>query len=224
MSKSRIGAIVLILLAHGACHAFDIVRYVQDHNASHDFATDVNEAKREILDGKLHGLYALGQELNAIAEVFRDMQLRPAHDRVRVTASVVPILYHDPAALSKEKGRVVGRMIAGDTIQKLGRYGIDVVDDLAIPRLSLQVFVKDREVSGQIVYAMNVSAELNEVLSDSATHLRVIASSCCGKQLQIPCVLNMDNESAPCMMGRSYQPERSRHETQVDPGTVLRFH
>jgi hypothetical protein len=50
-----------------------------------------------------------------------------------------------------------------------------------------------------------------------------IASFCCGKKLTIVCVMNIDKESAPSMMGRSYQPERSRHETQINSGTVLRF-
>ena len=48
-------------------------------------------------------------------------------------------------------------------------------------------------------------------------------SSCCGKQVTIVRVFNTDKESAPSMMGKSYQPERSSHETQVDAGTILRF-
>ena len=128
-----------------------------------------------MLNGKPNAGSSPRPDANSTRDVYRDMLLRPPYARVRVTASVVPILSYRNYVLPEGKQRVLEEMMRKQAVEELERYHIDVVDDLTAPLLHAQVYVKDSGTTILTVYAMTVELKLEEMLLDPVTSLRVTA-------------------------------------------------
>ena len=174
MRASGVCAVVLSFLIQAVCWSFDAEKYVYDNRDHYNFTVDVNEAKKEILDGRgkadSSGIWG---DVDLLNQILRDGLLRPPCEKVRIIVVVVPVV-DQRTTFSATKCRVIGEMIERDSVRKCGRYGIDVVDAnrVSASMLRTEVVIEDRIVGGRNLYVVSIKIEFTKILADPTTHLK----------------------------------------------------
>lgn len=176
MRTRSICTVILMLLVQGVCSGFDVEAYVRDHNDVHDFAEDVNAAKKGLLDPSLLQLPLEDRcSEGLLKQVFAGEFLRPPVETVRVRARITCLW----PLFSETKCRVIEEMIQRETSKSLERYGMNCTDtvDSRIPTLGICITLVTYNINGNSVYTLQAETELHEVLICPATRLKTLGTT-----------------------------------------------
>ena len=171
----RRAIVAVVLMANGICQGFDAEKYARESHGLFSFIEDVNEAKTEILEGKFGGSYRRGHSANTAGQIFRNMSLRPPHEKIRIGVEIAPVLLSD--AIPPMKSQVLAEMLRKSSSRLCETYGIDVLDanDPSVPLLLTDMSIRDWQAGDQFVYSMHTSLGLGELLVDPTSQAEIIA-------------------------------------------------